>query len=133
MIAAVEVVRERACRAAGARRQAGIPHIVAGGHAVASRVALVNKEAVRNAKDVDLMVLREDIPRVIHVLQAHSVVAPPETAFRVPVGQAPSPAARREERRNLLSRHGVLCGACDMGVGLQGVQSIIRAWTRVRG
>ena len=69
MIAAVEEVRERACRAAGALRQAGIPHVVVGGHAVASWVARVDKEAVRNTKDVDILVRREDFPRVIDVLQ----------------------------------------------------------------
>jgi Uncharacterised nucleotidyltransferase len=70
MIAAVEEVRERACRAAGALNQAGIPHVVIGGHAVASWVARVDKEAVRNTKDVDLMVRREDFPRAIDILQS---------------------------------------------------------------
>ena len=70
MIAAVEAVRERACRAAAALRQAGIPHVVVGGHAVASWVARVDKEAVRNTKDVDLMVRRDDFPRVVDVLQS---------------------------------------------------------------
>jgi putative nucleotidyltransferase-like protein len=70
MIAAVEEVRARACRAAGALQQAGIPHIVVGGHAVASWVARVDKEAVRNTKDVDLMVRREDFPRVIEILES---------------------------------------------------------------
>jgi hypothetical protein len=70
MIAAVEEVRERACRAAGALRQAGIPHVVVGGHAVASWVARVDKEAVRNTKDVDILVRRADYPRVVDVLQS---------------------------------------------------------------
>jgi hypothetical protein len=70
MIAAVEQVRERALRAAGALRQAGILHVVIGGHAVASWVARVDKEAVRNTKDVDLLVRREDFARVIEVLQS---------------------------------------------------------------
>src|SRR6516165_10834694 len=70
MIAAVEEVRERACRAAGALRQACIPHVVVGGHAVASWVARVDKEAVRNTKDVDLLVRREDFSRVVEVLQS---------------------------------------------------------------
>lgn len=68
MIAAVEDVRERACRAAAALREAGIPHVVVGGHAVASWVARVDKEAVRNTKDVDLLVRREDFARVVDVL-----------------------------------------------------------------
>jgi len=70
MIAAVEDVRQRACRAAGALQQAGIPHVVIGGHAVASWVARVDKEAVRNTKDVDLLVLRQDFQRVVDVLQS---------------------------------------------------------------
>jgi hypothetical protein len=70
MIAAVEQVRERAVRAAGALRQAGIPHVVIGGHAVASWVARVDKEAVRNTKDVDLLVRREDFGRVVEVLES---------------------------------------------------------------
>jgi hypothetical protein len=70
MIAAVEEVRERACRAIAALRQAGIPHVVIGGHAVASWVARVDKEAVRNTKDVDLLVRREDFDRVVATLQS---------------------------------------------------------------
>jgi Uncharacterised nucleotidyltransferase len=70
MIAAVEEVRDRACRAAAALQQAGIPHVVVGGHAVASWVARVDKEAVRNTKDVDLLVRRQDFPRLVDVLQS---------------------------------------------------------------
>ena len=70
IIAAVEEARERACRAAGALNEAGIPHVVIGGHAVASWVARVDKEAVRNTKDVDLLVRRDDFPRVVDVLQS---------------------------------------------------------------
>jgi hypothetical protein len=70
MIAAVGEVRERACRAAGALQRAGIPHIVVGGHAVAAWVARVDKEAVRNTKDVDRLVRRADFPLVIDVLQS---------------------------------------------------------------
>jgi hypothetical protein len=69
MIRAVEDVRERACRATAALRRAGIPHMVVGGNAVASWVARVDQEAVRNTKDVDLLVRREDFGRVVEVLQ----------------------------------------------------------------
>lgn len=79
MIAAVEAVRERACRAAGALQRAGIQHVVIGGHAVASWVARVDQEAVRNTKDVDLLVRRQDFSRVVAVLQSvgfiHQIVA----------------------------------------------------------
>ena len=70
MIAAVEDVRERACRAAGALRGAGIPHVIVGGHAVAAWVARVDKEAVRNTKDVDILIRRIDFPSVIEALQS---------------------------------------------------------------
>jgi len=55
MIAAVKDVRERACRAADALRRAGVPCMVIGGQAVAAWVARVDREAVRNTKDVDLL------------------------------------------------------------------------------
>src|SRR5262245_41179769 len=74
MIAAVEAVRERARRATGALQQAGIPHVVVVGHAVAAWVARVDKEAVRNTKDVDLLVRRQDFPRVVAVLQSAGFV-----------------------------------------------------------
>jgi hypothetical protein len=70
MVAAVDAVRERACRAAAALRDARIPHVIIGGHAVASWVARVDKEAVRNTKDVDILVRRSDFPEVITVLSA---------------------------------------------------------------
>jgi hypothetical protein len=70
MAAAVEDVRERVIRAAGSLRQAGIPHVVIGGHAVASWVARVDQEAVRNTKDVDLLVERADFPRIVKALES---------------------------------------------------------------
>jgi len=70
MIAAVDAVRERARRASGVLTQAGIPHAVVGGHAVASWVARVDAEAVRNTKDVDLLIRRSDFDKAIEVLQS---------------------------------------------------------------
>jgi hypothetical protein len=70
MIAAVEEVRERARRATAALRQADIPHVVIGDHAVASWVARVDREAIRNTKDVDLLVRREDFDRIVDTLQS---------------------------------------------------------------
>jgi hypothetical protein len=70
MIAAVDAVRERACRATGALAQAEIPHAVIGGNAVAAWVARVDAEAVRNTKDVDLLVRREDFDRVVAALES---------------------------------------------------------------
>lgn len=70
MVAAVELVRERARRAAAALEQARIPHVLIGGHAVAAWVARVDKEAVRNTIDVDLLVRRVDFPAVVQTLQS---------------------------------------------------------------
>ena len=74
VIAAVDAVRERAFRATKALRQAGIPHVVVGGNAVAVWVARVDIEAVRNTKGVDLLVRREDFPRVITALESAGFV-----------------------------------------------------------
>jgi hypothetical protein len=74
MIAAVEDVRRRACRAAVALRRAGIPYVMVGGNAVAAWVARVDREAVRNTKDVDLLVRRADLEQVINSLQAEGFV-----------------------------------------------------------
>ncbi len=68
MIAAVEDVRERACRATAALGRAGIPHVVVGGQAVAAWVARVDREAIRNTKGVDLLVRLEDFERVTDAL-----------------------------------------------------------------
>ena len=64
MVAAMEDVRQRARRAADALGRAGIPHVIVGGNAVAAWVARVDAEAVRNTKDVDLLVSRRDFARV---------------------------------------------------------------------
>jgi hypothetical protein len=68
MIAAVDAVRERARRASAALEQAAIPHSIIGGHAVASWVARVDAEAVRNTADVDLLIRREDLQRATAAL-----------------------------------------------------------------
>ena len=70
MSAAVEAVRERARRAASALQQAGVSYVVVGGNAVASWVARVDQEAVRNTKDVDVLVRRQDFARVVAALQS---------------------------------------------------------------
>lgn len=70
MVAAVDAVRERACRIAAALDRAGIPHAIVGGNAVAAWVARVDVEAVRNTKDVDILVRRADFDRVIEVAQS---------------------------------------------------------------
>jgi len=60
MIQAVEAVRDRALRATRALEEAGIPYAVAGGTAVAAWVARVDRAAVRNTQDVDILLRRSD-------------------------------------------------------------------------
>ena len=70
MIEAVEAVRERALRATAALRAANIPYAVAGGNAVAAWVARVDRAAVRNTQDVDILVRRSDFDAVKIALEA---------------------------------------------------------------
>lgn len=69
MIDAVEAVRERALRATAALREAGIPYGVAGGNAVAAWVARIDRAAVRNTRDVDILVRRSDFDRIKMALE----------------------------------------------------------------
>jgi hypothetical protein len=66
---AVANVRERLLRATAALNQAGIPYAVVGGNAVASWVATIDEGAVRNTRDVDLLVRRSDLPAIIAALE----------------------------------------------------------------
>ena len=61
MIRAVEKVRERLLRAAQALEKGGVPYAVAGGHAVAAWVSRVDEAAVRNTRDVDILLRRADL------------------------------------------------------------------------
>ncbi len=70
MIDAVEAVRERALRATAALKAAQIPYAVAGGNAVAAWVARVDRAAVRNTRDVDILVRRTDFDRVKVALES---------------------------------------------------------------
>src|SRR5881396_2366989 len=66
---AVAKVRERLLRATSALNQAGIPYAVVGGNAVASWVATVDDGAIRNTRDVDILVRRSDLPAIIAALE----------------------------------------------------------------
>src|SRR5580692_7892246 len=61
---AVAKVRERLLRATAALNQVGVPYAVVGGNAVASWVATVDEGAVRNTRDIDLLVRRSDLPAI---------------------------------------------------------------------
>lgn len=62
MVRAVEKVRERLLRAAAALEAAKIPYAVIGGNAVAAWVSRVDETAVRNTRDVDMILREEDLP-----------------------------------------------------------------------
>src|SRR5437867_3980492 len=68
MIRAVEKVRERLRRAAGALEAAGVPYAVAGGNAVAAWVSRVDEAAVRNTQDVDILLRRADLPAAVDAM-----------------------------------------------------------------
>jgi Uncharacterised nucleotidyltransferase len=72
---AVAKVRERLLRATSALNQIGVPYAVVGGNAVASWVATVDEGAVRNTRDVDLLVRRADLPAVTTALEQAGFVA----------------------------------------------------------
>src|SRR5438874_1507296 len=66
---AVAKVRERLLRATAALNQIGVPYAVVGGNAVASWVATIDEGAVRNTRDVDLLVRRSDLPAITSALE----------------------------------------------------------------
>jgi hypothetical protein len=66
---AVAKVRERLLRATAALNQVSAPYAVVGGNAVASWVATVDEGAVRNTRDVDLLVRRSDLPAITAALE----------------------------------------------------------------
>lgn len=69
MVRAVEKVRERLLRATAALEEAGIAYAVAGGNAVAVWVTRVDEAAVRNTRDVDILIQRIDLDRVRTALE----------------------------------------------------------------
>lgn len=70
MIQAVEDVRNRLYRATAALDAAGVPYAVIGGNAVAAWVSRVDKAAVRNTQDVDLLLQRSDLERARAALES---------------------------------------------------------------
>ena len=61
---AAEKVKERLRRAASALDAAGVPYAVVGGNAVAEWVGRIDEDAVRNTRDVNLLIRRPDLPAV---------------------------------------------------------------------
>jgi len=69
MIRAVEKVKERLQRAAQVLEAVGIPYAVVGGNAVAAWVSRVDEAAVRNTRDVDILLRREDLSRAVIAME----------------------------------------------------------------
>jgi hypothetical protein len=70
MVQAVQDVRDRLLRATSALDAAGVPYAVIGGNAVAVWVARVDKAAVRNTQDVDILIRRPDLAAAKAALEA---------------------------------------------------------------
>ena len=70
MIHAVEKVRDRLLRAARALDKANVPYAVVGGNAVAAWVSRVDEAAVRNTRDVDILLRRPDLQRAQQALES---------------------------------------------------------------
>jgi hypothetical protein len=69
MARAVEKVQERLLRATSALEAESVQYAVAGGNAVASWVAMVDRGAVRNTPDVDILLLRSEFEQAKAVLE----------------------------------------------------------------
>lgn len=74
MIRAVQKVRERLLRVASALDRARVLYAVAGGNAVAAWVSRVDEAAVRNTRDVDILLRRSDLPAARSALEAAGFV-----------------------------------------------------------
>jgi len=80
---AVEAVRNRLERASAALTTAGVEHAVVGGNAVAVWVGMVDRGAVRNTRDVDILLRRGDLARATDALKQAGFV--PTYTFGVTV------------------------------------------------
>ena len=74
MIQAVEKVRERLNRAVAALQADRVPYALVGGNAVAAWVSRVDEAAVRNTRDVDILLRRSDLPAAIAAMSAAGFV-----------------------------------------------------------
>jgi hypothetical protein len=71
---AVANVRRRLLKAAGALGAANVPYAVAGGNAVALWVSRVDESAVRNTRDVDVLIRRGDFEAARKALEGAGFV-----------------------------------------------------------
>lgn len=74
MAQGIEDVKNRLERAAAALAKAGVRYAVVGGNAVAAWVSRVDASAVRNTRDVDILLRREDFDRARAALEAAGFV-----------------------------------------------------------
>ena len=74
MAKGIEDVRDRLERAAAALARHGVDYAVVGGNAVAAWVSRVDESAVRNTRDVDILLRREDMARANEALAAAGFV-----------------------------------------------------------
>ena len=74
MIGAVEDVRKRLDRAVRALSDAGIDYAVVGGNAVAAWVSRIDRAAVRNTRDVDILLNRSDLEAANAAMEAAGFV-----------------------------------------------------------
>lgn len=70
MVDAVEAVRDRLRRAARALTSAGVEYAIIGGNAVAAWVATIDRAAVRNTQDIDLLLRRADLGAAVRALES---------------------------------------------------------------
>lgn len=74
MIGAVEKVRLRLQKTAAVLNEAHIAYALVGGNAVAAWVSRVDEAAVRNTRDVDILIRRTDLPSAITAMEAAGFV-----------------------------------------------------------
>ena len=74
VVNAVEKVRRRLLKAAAALKAAGVLYAVAGGNAVALWVSRVDEAAVRNTRDVDILIRRGDLDAARAALESAGFV-----------------------------------------------------------
>ncbi len=71
---AIEKVRERLVRAARALEEARVAYAVVGGNAVAAWVSRVDEAAVRNTRDVDILIHRSSLAAARQALEKNGFV-----------------------------------------------------------
>ena len=71
---AVEKVNDRLRRATQALGKSGVPYAVVGGNAVAEWVGRVDEAAIRNTRDVDILIRRKDMDAATMALESAGFV-----------------------------------------------------------